>query len=296
MTDNIFPSFLGIGAARSGTTWIDKQLRRSPEIWMPRRKELHYFTRSLKYPSSSHLADKQLFKRLIGLQDYNLRFKRELIKAFGRDVIYLDLEQFKWDLRYFLGTYSDEWYLSLFKNYSSYVTGEITPAYSLLDDNDLKNLSSLLPDVKIIFIMRNPIDRAWSTIRYHEKREGKSLTSMPSSHVLDYLNRDAITSRSNYLDIIQRWEKYYPPQQIFIAFYDEITEEPKNLLDRLSDFLGIDNIPYSPKDMSKRINESFASDIPDPIRESLNQKYREQIFALSEKFESYASKWLDEID
>jgi hypothetical protein len=38
------PSFLGIGAMRSGTTWLDSILRSHPDIYLPeRRKEIHFF-------------------------------------------------------------------------------------------------------------------------------------------------------------------------------------------------------------------------------------------------------------
>jgi len=38
------PSFLGIGAQRAGTTWLDRLLRSHPEVFLPKaRKELHYF-------------------------------------------------------------------------------------------------------------------------------------------------------------------------------------------------------------------------------------------------------------
>jgi hypothetical protein len=41
----VLPNFLVIGAPRSGTTWIDKNLREHPEVFMPREKELHFFDR-----------------------------------------------------------------------------------------------------------------------------------------------------------------------------------------------------------------------------------------------------------
>lgn len=38
------PSFLGIGAMRSGTTWLDQMLRSHADIYMSeRRKEVHFF-------------------------------------------------------------------------------------------------------------------------------------------------------------------------------------------------------------------------------------------------------------
>ena len=42
----VLPNFLGIGAQRSGTTWLDRQLRSHPQVYLPeRRKEVHFFDR-----------------------------------------------------------------------------------------------------------------------------------------------------------------------------------------------------------------------------------------------------------
>jgi len=41
----MLPNFLLIGAARSGTTWIEKNLRAHPDVFLPARKELHFFDR-----------------------------------------------------------------------------------------------------------------------------------------------------------------------------------------------------------------------------------------------------------
>jgi hypothetical protein len=41
----VLPNFLVIGAPRSGTSWIDKNLRAHPQIFMPEHKELHFFDR-----------------------------------------------------------------------------------------------------------------------------------------------------------------------------------------------------------------------------------------------------------
>lgn len=44
MTDNQrFPDFIGIGAQKAGTTWLYKNLKQHPNIWLPEIKELHYF-------------------------------------------------------------------------------------------------------------------------------------------------------------------------------------------------------------------------------------------------------------
>lgn len=46
------PDFLGIGMAKAGTTWLDRNLRCHPELYLPHRKELHYFDRYYSLPFS----------------------------------------------------------------------------------------------------------------------------------------------------------------------------------------------------------------------------------------------------
>ncbi len=39
------PTFLGIGAQKAGTTWLHRNIRRHPELFMPSTKELHFLDR-----------------------------------------------------------------------------------------------------------------------------------------------------------------------------------------------------------------------------------------------------------
>src|SRR5690606_11946368 len=45
-----FPDFICIGAQKSGTTWLYENLKLHPDIFMPDKKELHYF--NLNYHTS----------------------------------------------------------------------------------------------------------------------------------------------------------------------------------------------------------------------------------------------------
>ena len=45
----MLPTFLVIGAPRSGTTWIARNLREHPEICLSKKKELHFFDRDENY-------------------------------------------------------------------------------------------------------------------------------------------------------------------------------------------------------------------------------------------------------
>ena len=62
--------FIGIGTARSGTTWLYNCLRKHPDIFMPTKKELHFFD-----------CDKQFSKGINYYNNYFVDRKNELIQG-----------------------------------------------------------------------------------------------------------------------------------------------------------------------------------------------------------------------
>lgn len=65
MKDNIRPiDFWGIGAPKSGTTWLYHNLKKFYLFYFPPIKELHYFDRSSHYSSPSDLSEAFMIKRI----------------------------------------------------------------------------------------------------------------------------------------------------------------------------------------------------------------------------------------
>jgi hypothetical protein len=61
--------------------------------------------------------------------------------------------------RYLLLPKSDAWYAGLFRGGSCRVCGETTPAYALLDDRVIARIAGLDPELKLIYLLRNPPER-----------------------------------------------------------------------------------------------------------------------------------------
>ena len=133
-----FPDFIGIGAARSGTTWVARQLAQHSDIWLPRIKELHYFSRSLKYDGPSYLNDSSLVKRVFSSEEHFQKYRYHLYRAIGSNLIRPSLDKLRWDCLYFFGQPSDDWYASLFATADNRIAGEITPQYSVLQVDDIR--------------------------------------------------------------------------------------------------------------------------------------------------------------
>lgn len=292
----LFPDFLGIGAPRAGTTWLWVNLGKHPNIWMPPRKELHYFDRSLMYPSPSHLACSSVVRRLFGGEKHNREYKIKLLKALYSNILQPSWNSLKWNWKYFFGKYNDRWYASLFKQGNDKVKGEITPAYSLLEESDVERIGELIPKVKIIYLLRNPIDRAWSTICYREKTENRTLTSLPLPELANIMIRPSLLSRSNYLKTLSIWRKYFPERQIFIGFYEELQHRPKELLLRIFEFLGVSSAEkYITDSAFNRVNASPQKKMPRELKIYLAKRYNSQIKELSSMIGGNTIYWMRDV-
>jgi len=297
-TTNHLPSFLGIGAARAGTTWLSDKLMQHPEIWMPRRKELHYFTRSEKYFGPSHLDDADFQNRLVGHRLANRQYRKALLRAVGSNLAKPSPTKLRWDLRYFLGSPSDHWYASLFAQGAGKVTGEITPRYSALDVDDIRALRTLIPDLKILFILREPVSRIWSLIKYHEKRQQIRFTEKSTRELSARALHPAVSAQSDYESILARWQSVFPKEKVLTVFYDDLCAQPNVLLHTVSQFLEVDGRRFSfDKDrISDRINPSFDKEIPSNLQQVLTTFYRPMVRRLSDTYGGHFTSWLDSYD
>ena len=112
------------------------------------------------------------------------------MKAIGHTAMKLLKGQFtmlRFFWKWYFGEYNDEWYLSLFAGRVG-ISGDITPTYGLLSEADVDSMKSVIPNVKIIFLLRDPIDRAWSHMRMQAGKDQRRLESYSIEEIKDLIN------------------------------------------------------------------------------------------------------------
>lgn len=82
----------------------------------------------------------------------NLRCHPELYLPDAKELHYFD-----WDFHQSLRSYAEH-----FRDGADRVKGEITPGYSILSSIRIALIKDLMPDLRLLFLVRNPISRAWS--------------------------------------------------------------------------------------------------------------------------------------
>ncbi len=193
--------FLGIGAAKSGTTWLADMLRQHPQIFLPEKKELDYFSQFTK-----------------GEQNSN----------FGKPV---------------------SWYASFFKRAGEdQLKGEISPSY-LSDDVAATKILEHNPQVKLIAILRNPIDRAYSHYFFHLEN---CLIDANSSFEEAIQAKPPILTRGEYVGQLKKYTDLFPKEHIQVIIYDDLKTDPKGVLEEVERFLGVSL--FIPKNIDEKSN------------------------------------------
>jgi hypothetical protein len=274
------PGFLGIGAQRSGSTWLYESLKQHPDVWLTPVKEVHFFDRgNIKYSDRSY--KRHLRKRVF---DY----------LTGSGVrVYHNLG---WDLHYFLKSRDINWYRAIFCPGSNQIAGEITPAYSTLEKDTVQQIHKLNPELKIIYLMRDPIERDWSSaIKGLARDRKRQANSIPIETFLKKINSSGVLLRGDYLRTLEIWESVFRLEHIHIDFMDEIKLDAQGVLSRIFRFLEIStDEKFIPADVKNKKNSTDGYKIPIPfeIEQHLARTHLPQLEILSQRFGGHTTKWL----
>jgi Sulfotransferase family len=282
------PTFLGIGAPRAGTTWLHANLRKHPEIWLTPVKEVHYFDTRHRKRRRNNFYRRHLRKRArryLRRTTYGERWRNGTL-----------LSELAWDVHFFVPPRTNRWYQRIFRPDRGQIGGEITPAYSILGPDVVREIHEINPELRVIYMLRDPIERSWSSaISELARRRGRSPERITEKQLLRHFERTAHVLRTDYLRTVDTWETVFGRDQMFVGFLDEVREAPADLLLRLYRFLRVsDSREHIPPDLTRKVNSSreYSTAIPERVRIHLAEIYLPQLHDLSERFGEPATGWL----
>ena len=125
-----------------------------------------------------------------------------------------------------------------------------------------ERVKNLLPQVKLIAILRNPLTRLISQY-YHEKRKDRAAISFqdyvqssiamswPPAGDLDFIRQQASVPRGFYADQLQHWRRFFPAEQLHVTSFEDLLSSPQQTMESVFNFLGI---PPCTVDTSRALN------------------------------------------
>jgi len=186
--------FIGLGAQKSGTSWIYACLYEHPEICAP-IKEIHYFSRN--------------------------RF-----------------------------TKGKEWYESHFsKCTDGKVCGEFSTSY-LYSKEAPARIHGQYPNVKLIAVLRNPIDRAFSQYRNVQKA-GEIEQKISFDEYIEA--EESVLQQGLYAEQLERYYKYFKNRQILVLIHEDCRRQPDECIKRIYTFLEVRDT-FVPSMLHREIN------------------------------------------
>lgn len=266
-TNRACPDFLCVGVHKGGTTWLYQQLDSHPDFWMPPLKELHYLDQlgRVQRSSSPRIRDER-----------DSRFLENIASLSAKP--HMDLEQ----------------YGRLFEPKGTLLSGDISPNYSTLSDKVIRQVVRFFPDLKVIFLARDPVERVWShlsmEVQYHQI-ETFDVTDI--DEVNRKLLRRGMLLRSYPSATVARWKRRVHPDRFRIYFFDDLERNPTELRRSILEFLGAD--PDKPASQAASEYNSWAKmeklQLTDKVRSHLAQFFKKELKTCAKRFGGPARNW-----
>lgn len=230
---------LGVGAQKAGTGFLYKALTASRRVRLSTPKEMHVL--------DAHFVPEHCGK-------FHERRKKALLDLMGAGHGASSSKVVD-RMRHVLMVHELDFYLAYFRALANGVdcTGEITPSYTFLQEEHFRAVRDLLADefdVRVVFLMRDPLDRIFSAMRMDDRNTGGKKNLLHERFGREYADTKH-EFRTRYDHVITRLERVFPAESIYYGFYEELfTPERFN---EVCSFLGL-NVPAP--EFSKRVNAS----------------------------------------
>ncbi|WP_170763229.1 sulfotransferase domain-containing protein [Ruegeria lacuscaerulensis] len=213
------PDFLIIGAARAGTTALHSYLRQNPSIFMPSVKEPNFFS-----------------------------FEGETLNCTGPGADYINNSVVDLDA-----------YRALFAPApAGSIRGEASPLY-LYSPKAPARIHHHIPHVRMVVILRNPIDQALSHYLYAVKQRIEPLEDFAEALDAEETRLDAgwqplfgYSRFPRYAEQLSRYFRLFDRDQFLIRTYEDFQTDPQGLIADITEFIGADT-GFCP-DVSSQLN------------------------------------------
>lgn len=206
------PTFLVIGAAKSGTTALYAYIGQHPEVYMPPKKEPSWFS--------------------FDGQQVNFTVPHGKVAS---------------DWPGFITDRSS--YEALFSLApASQMRGDVSPAY-LYWPGTAERVAAEVPDMQIVAVLRHPVDRAYSAFM-HARREGReplhefrdALDAEPARIGANCGLMWRYREQGRNSLQLRRWQRLFPADQMLLMTYEELATDPTGTCQRIQEFIGVDPV------------------------------------------------------
>ena len=237
------------GQMRAGTSWLYDCLKGRPNIWCPPVKEMRLLLaiQELGGLSCAERFDESVSARgaPIDLVSWwrDVTWRPYLRAMTEQATVWLNGEfptdaavELEFWLNYLGQPLSVDLYDRLSKLAPTRSMLDITPDYVGLTSNTLRSIASQMPVTKFIVMLRCHEYRLRSQICMDVASGAEIGDNINSGYVRDYLESPYSLAQINVHRHIKKMIECFPANDIFVTFYEDLRDRPRELCDRLAEF------------------------------------------------------------
>ncbi|MEA1953752.1 MAG: sulfotransferase [Campylobacterota bacterium] len=253
LIDNLF---LSVGAMKAGTTWLYEQLKEHPEIYFTPEKEIHYF------------ANKVGIEKQLNHRNRILKLKPILEKYAKGNPMFVsqNTDEISWYANYARPKEIDnEWYESLFSlNTEKKYCADFSNLYCQMDKDGWCNVKKTAKNIKVIYTLRDPLERLWSHYKFHMKwvnREDEAL-EVGFDHFKELLDMHFFWVNAEYAKNYTLLKQNLKDDELMILYFEDFREDPIKMLLEVQNFLEIEQVFPDEKTLEKKVNKTKEFSVP----------------------------------
>ncbi|WP_299694826.1 sulfotransferase [uncultured Tateyamaria sp.] len=271
---------LGVGAQKAGTTWLYQYLRGHPDCAMGLIKEHAVLQAALsgaglsgRFPAKADA----LIEALQAAKRAEAEGGAPDAEAQARLLALMDNIGGEIDLSCYLRPFGR----LLAARPGARLTGDITPEYCMLSADQMIRARKMIEtagyDLKVVFLMRDPLERIYSALRMADRnrRNAGKQVPFPAAERFDNQARaDWVEGRTRYETILEAIDTAFDPDQVYLGFYETFFTD-----ESLSELLAFLGLSHHPADFSHMANASpdggaIAADKIATVRRYYDATYR----------------------
>lgn len=173
--------------------------------------------------------------------------------------------------------------------------GEITPAYGMLPLATIREIHAHAPQLRLIYIMRNPLERAWSAALMALERAEMRIEEASDQWFIDHFHSAGSRRRGDYETCLRNWRAVFPAEQLLVLRFEEIATAPEALLKRCFQHLGV--APQTAEELQQRgcrqrIFAGSGETLRPSLQPVLRDLYAAPIRELAQYLNTDLSAWL----
>lgn len=273
MAKHLDPSFIIMGGVKCGTSSLYRYLNAHPMVLPCKSKEPNYFSFRPWYQIPFSYGR---YKKMFPQKDFAGEIKADWLDL-GTDEK-MHASQF----------------VKIAETGGNYITGEATATTFFAASPRL--IKFLLPNVKLIMLMRDPTERYVSHYRMYQRfkqegRKGYDFKALPE-YIEDEIQalaaggKTRILHQGLYADYLKKWETVFGKENLLLlrtTDFEEV-EKAQQQMDKICEFLGLDPHDFRPV-LGERYNSAKPREIETEVSEKLDKFYANSLEELSLRYQ-----------